>query len=122
MKFDELVKKYGLTGQGVRWGSCVGDGWVNVLLDELVLKLVNMGWNKNIAQVKEKFGGLRFYIEQGTREMTALIDEYESRSFTVCEECGAQARMCQTESGWYKTYCEVCAKEHGCTVCKRKSG
>ena len=40
------------------------------------------------SQVKEKFGGLRFYMTTGSREIRDLIGKAEKLSFQTCEECG----------------------------------
>lgn len=37
-----------------------GSGW-NKLICNLIKDLIDIGWNKEIAQIKEKFGTLRFY-------------------------------------------------------------
>ena len=41
-----------------------------------------------VAQVKEKFGGLCFYIEGGNEAIFALIETAELESFHICEVCG----------------------------------
>jgi hypothetical protein len=38
----------------------IGDGWVPIV-DRLVTDLEAMGWRGRVDQVKENFGGLRFY-------------------------------------------------------------
>jgi hypothetical protein len=40
------------------------------------------------CQVKEKYAGLRFYMDGSTEEMDALIRVAEEKSFTICEQCG----------------------------------
>ena len=39
----------------------VEPGWFPLIKD-LITDLIELGWNKEVCQVKEKFGGLRFYI------------------------------------------------------------
>ncbi len=95
--------------QNKRGFDC-GDGWF-ALLDELSVKLEvinNSSDNpKAIAtQVKEKFGGLRFYVESGTDEIYALIDEAESASRHTCEECGEKGILRQ--GVWMRTLCDIC--------------
>jgi hypothetical protein len=58
------------------------------------------------AQIKEKFGGLRFYLHGGNDEMFSLIHEAESISLKVCERCGALGRL--RAGGWVKTLCDTC--------------
>ncbi len=55
------------------------------------------------AQVKEKFGGLRFYVDGGDHYIYGAIQMAENMSFRVCEECGAPGK---TEGpGWIRTLC-----------------
>ncbi len=121
----------------------VGDGWIP-LLDRLTsminnkietIKKYNDGWLKNevqtqeeyetnkklmddfkIVQIKEKFGGLRFYVE-GTdykkhKEIHGWIQFAESMADTLCEGCGTNQGLGMT-SGWMRTICEPCAIEMG---------
>lgn len=59
-----------------------------------------------VEQVKEKFGGLRFYVSWGTPEIWGLIEEAEAESFKVCEECGKEGKL--TGKRWLRTLCEGC--------------
>jgi glycogen synthase len=45
-----------------------GTGWYE-LEKNLIEDLIKLGWNKEVCQVKEKFGGLRFYINDGSDEI-----------------------------------------------------
>ena len=93
------------------WEDSVGKGWLP-LLNELCWKLDPLVKQHDlanerpfkVAQVKEKFGGLRFYIDGGTKEINALVAEAENKSYDVCEECGAPGK--QRGGGWIKTLCD----------------
>ena len=61
------------------------------------------------VQVKEKYGGLRFYTMGGNEKIDALISFAESMSECTCEECGRPGT--QDEGGWIKTLCETCRGE-----------
>lgn len=64
------------------------------------------------AQVKEKFGGLRFYVEEGTQEHYAIIDFAENISYKLCEECGNKGKLYTL--GWHKTLCpDHALKQYG---------
>jgi hypothetical protein len=63
-----------------------------------------------IAQVKEKFGGLRFYVYGGTEEHRNFIRFAEAMSFRTCEQCGAPGETRST--GWTKTLCDRHHREH----------
>jgi len=60
------------------------------------------------AQVKEKFGSLRFYMTIGTDEVYAMISEAEELSSKTCEECGGPGE--QRSGGWIHTLCSNCHK------------
>ena len=83
--------------------SC-GDGWLQMIHD-LISELIAAGWDKQICQIKEKFGGLRFYINAGSDEVWTIISNYESLSYKVCETCGEQGEL-RNDIGWYRTLCD----------------
>jgi hypothetical protein len=60
-------------------------------------------------QVKEKYGGLRFYVTGGDEYTRGLIDMAEAISFRTCEVCGSPGR--QTKSGWIRTLCPTHAAD-----------
>lgn len=90
----------------------VGDGWYDIL-DEL-LNVINIEMNKDIYvkenfiinDIKEKFGGLRFYISGGNDIIDKAIDIAEDKSYKTCEFCGKPGinmKLC----GWYATECDT---------------
>ena len=83
--------------------SEVGPGWTPIITT-LINDLWALGWDGGIYQVKEKFGGLRFYIN-ATPEQFKVIMAAEAKSFKVCEECGAKGKIRE-----HKTLCEKCYK------------
>ncbi len=82
----------------------VGSGWSD-LLRRLIEDLFELGWNGELLQVKEKFGGLRFYIGGGSDAIHNRIREAENESYRVCEECGAAGQL--RRGGWLKTLCDA---------------
>lgn len=56
------------------------------------------------VQVKEKFGGLRFYYNGGDEYIRGLENMAESMSYRTCETCGAPGKS--TKGGWIQTLCE----------------
>lgn len=60
------------------------------------------------VQVKEKFGGLRFYIDGGSDEIFTMIHMAEHLSYGICEQCGATKNVTQNETGWISTLCPTC--------------
>jgi hypothetical protein len=64
-----------------------------------------------IWQVKEKFGGLRYYCDNsGEPEVAQIIREAEAESFRICEECGTLENV-TSEGDWIKTLCPACRQE-----------
>lgn len=61
------------------------------------------------SQVKEKYGGLRFYMTDATEEMYALIEEAEQRSYKICDRCGNPGQTTKI-NGWIHTGCKECLK------------
>ena len=87
---------------------CVGNGWLG-LVKTLIEDLIQLGWNKQICQVKEKFGGMRFYINEGSKEIFNKISEAETKSHETWEKCGEPGKA--ISGGWIVTLCEFHAKE-----------
>lgn len=67
-----------------------------------------------VDQIKEKFGGLRFYIThdfeagQGLHEdcpVWAAIEEAERASLIICEMCGQPGE--RRRGSWIRTLCDV---------------
>jgi hypothetical protein len=63
------------------------------------------------SQVKEKFGGLRFYINGYTDEVRGMIRMAESMSYRTCEVCGNPGRS--NNHGWISTLCDTHRLERG---------
>ena len=61
------------------------------------------------AQVKEKLGTLRFYVDGGDAATGAMIQMAETMSERICELCGSPAKT-NRESGWLHTTCDACNK------------
>ena len=83
--------------------SC-GDGWLP-MIQNLIQELIDAGWNKEISQIKEKFGSLRFYIGGGSDEMYTIIGKYEHKSLEICEECGEPGELV-ISNRWWQTKCD----------------
>ena len=94
-----------------RWFFSVDEGWLQ-LIHDLIVDLFRLGWDGDLEQCKEKFGGLRFYIGGASSEIYDAISRYENQSFKVCEKCG-QTGSNRLKGNWMKTLCENHAKELG---------
>jgi hypothetical protein len=103
-----------------RCGMAVGKGW-STIIEGLLERIENLLPEKHefkVAQVKEKFGGLRFCYEgrgipKETREkIDKLVAFAENLSFMTCEICGKSgARDSGGSRGWIKTLCGEHAEE-----------
>ena len=63
------------------------------------------------VQIKEKFGGLRFYVQAATSKHYDYISFAESMSYRTCEQCGAPGK--RYSMGWHKTLCDIHAAMDG---------
>ena len=101
------------------WGFECGSGWFHII-DNLCWHIqshidCNRYPPKDIpqvvaSQVKEKFGGLRFYYAGGDDEIAGAISFAETLAGSTCEECGSTKNIGVT-SGWISTICQKCAEE-----------
>jgi hypothetical protein len=85
----------------------VGDGWYSILY-ELILKIKfndqsNGNWVTKVTQLKEKFGGLRFYVTGTSKNNWELIREAENKSHTICEVSGSTENVGIWKYGWVLT-------------------
>lgn len=103
--------------EGYRFVFDVGEGWYD-LIAELSHKLEVMiveymkeepedEFIPRAVQVKEKFGGLRFYMSTYLEDMSELIDEAEDKSYEICEICGDVGKVI-AKQGWIRTRCMTC--------------
>ena len=56
------------------------------------------------VQVKEKWGGLRFYVSNSDDYIDGAISLAESLSLRTCEQCGAPGKP--RGGGWVRTLCD----------------
>jgi len=106
-----------LTESLMAFGFEIGDGWFGIIVElsqriDDIVKAAGIPEEEypEAMQVKEKFGGLRFYIGSATDEVFAAIDEAEAKSVKTCETCGQPGR--QVGEGWIVTICEACEKKN----------
>lgn len=59
------------------------------------------------TQMKEKFGGLRFYTNGGDDEIEGMIKMAEYMCDNTCEVCGTHENLGYT-TGWISVRCETC--------------
>lgn len=84
-----------------------GDGWLQLTRD-LIEDLIALGWDKQIYQAKEKFGGGRFYISGATNEIFDRINQWEGQTLKTCEDCGTPDDVTTEGQSWILTLCKNC--------------
>lgn len=95
------------------FGIECGPGWYDII-DECASKIepliAALPEDQRIHyaanQIKEKFGGLRFYLGAETDEMYKITSQAEDASYHVCEICGRSGKLDQ--AGWWVTICWRC--------------
>jgi hypothetical protein len=70
-----------------------------------------------VAQIKEKFGSLRFYYDGGDDEIGGMVTMAEAWASQACEECGAPGTS--RGGGWIKTLCDT---HHNLRESRKQSG
>jgi hypothetical protein len=89
----------------------VGAGWAPLLRELYAV----MPPGVRVTQVKEKFGGLRFYYGWAEtspydavvgKAWETLVQHAETRSYRTCETCGAAGHV--RPHGWVTTLCDAC--------------
>lgn len=96
------------------WVECEA-GWNDLIL-QLHDRLAEIDPDFVIFQVKQKFGGLRFYYEPSTgdhakvAQMAALTRDAERASYTICEKTGQPGTL-KRRNGWYQTLSDAIADE-----------
>lgn len=90
-----------------RWISCDA-GWYPIII-ELDRDLAALDPDYELHQVKEKFGGLRFYAHTRNPDQreafNARIRQAEELCGRSCETCGAPGEL-HDEFSWIRTLCE----------------
>lgn len=93
------------------FGRECDSGW-DKLIDELIEELNELPDDIEVLQIKEKYGGLRFYVNGASDKAFDIISRYENYSYHVCECCGDfYTAKLRVKNGWYKTLCNKCAKD-----------
>lgn len=93
-------------------GFAVGVGWYPILEKLCANIQSHIDWKEKqgkdcpqvvVEQIKEKFGGLRFYYQGGDDYISGLVAMAESVADGLCEECGSIGT--RRNGGWIRTLC-----------------
>ena len=87
-----------------RYSVGVGNGWLGII-QRLFETLIKLGWNREVLQIKEKFGGLRIYLNDVPENYYHFIEQAEKDSYEICEVCGEPGEQSKI-NGWIFTLCE----------------
>jgi hypothetical protein len=100
---------------GGRYGGfAVGAGWYPILETLCTNIQSHIDWRVKqgkdcpqvvVEQIKEKFGGLRFYYQGGDEEISGMVRMAEAFADSLCEECGTPGK--RRNGGWIRTLCDV---------------
>jgi hypothetical protein len=116
-KYDAFAKhmeeRFPKMFSGKYGGFACGEGWWPIL-EKLCSNIQHhIDWkNKQleivpqvtVAQIKEKFGGLRFYYDGGDEHINGMVRMAEVWADASCEECGSPGK--RRDGGWIKTLCD----------------
>lgn len=89
-------------------GSRVPANWDEERVDRIMQEGVQEPPKKvrhvEVHQIKEKFGGLRFYYEGGDEQVYGMVRMAESWAAHTCETCGERGQL--RHGGWIRTLCD----------------
>jgi len=87
----------------------VDEGWYQIVVD-CDKELTAIDSNYKIFQIKEKFGGLRYYMtpcndttKKQRDQMYEVISKYETIAARTCEATGLPGVLMKSAGGWLKT-------------------
>jgi len=109
-KYPKLLKRRNLT-----YGFECKDGWywlIDNLCDTIQTYIDNNDINQvEVSQIKQKFGGLRFYTNGADDLIYGMIWFAEHLSYKICEKCGKPGEI-RNERMFIETLCEECENEN----------
>lgn len=122
---QKMEVTYPIMYGGMYGGFAIGKGWWHII-ERLSANIDSrVRWKNEMAkkfpekyeecppvtvhQIKEKFGGLRFYYEGGDDYVAGLVTMAESWAATTCETCGERGKF--RSGGWMRTLCDVHEEE-----------
>lgn len=123
-KYPKIFEDYEGNPGRVNWYG-VPDGWLPVI-DKLCGSIQNYIDNVSryidgkrvkpkqvtCTQMKEKFGGLRFYADNTDEVVEGMISMAEFICDNKCQDCGSEEDLGLT-SGWISVLCRSCVIAHG---------
>ena len=87
------------------WDDFYPKGWREIVY-QLYSDIEAISPGHTIKQIKEKFGGLRYYcLVDDYSKIDDLIIEAEAESFVTCEDCGQPGTL-RIDRVWRSTLCD----------------
>ena len=130
--YEEYVKRMNekfphIFGDRPYGGFCIGQGWYQIVESLCANIQSHIDWKNGsrerllkdnpydheipdevtqvvAVQIKEKFGGLRFYYKGGDDEISGMVRMAESWAQNTCEKCGKPGTL--RHGGWIQTLCD----------------
>jgi len=98
------------------FGIECGDGWYKLIdcLCETIDMICQREKDKipQVHQIKEKYGGLRFYLggihKKYADRISGAVSMAEKMSYNICEKCGTTEDVIVDKTGWIRTKCKEC--------------
>lgn len=116
-EYDDFAKKmeerFPAMFVGAYGGFAVGKGWWHIIETLCANIQSHIDWANRkeqvvsqvvVAQVKEKFGGLRFYYDGGDETIHGMVRMAEAWASASCETCGDRGES--RRGGWIRTLCD----------------
>ncbi len=123
-KYPKIFEPYNGNPNGINWYG-VPEGWLPII-DKLCACIqhyidFHVSYTKDgqykpqqvtCSQMKEKFGGLRFYTDGHDEVVEGMIKMAEHLCDYTCQDCGSEEDLGIT-SGWITVLCRKCVIGHG---------
>ena len=123
-KYPKIFEDYQGNPNGINWHG-VPEGWLPII-DTLCgcmqsyIDYHNKHTKDGVVkptqvkctQMKEKFGGLRFYADNHDEIIEGMIEMAEYMCDNTCQDCGSQEDLGMT-TGWLSVLCRTCVIANG---------
>ena len=123
-KYPKIFEPYNGNPNGVNWHG-VPEGWLPII-DKLCSCIqhyidYHVSYTKDgqykpsqvtCSQMKEKFGGLRFYTNGHDEVVEGMIKMAEHLCDFKCQDCGSEEDLGMT-TGWLSVLCRNCVIANG---------
>ena len=121
---SKMEEKFPKMFSGPYGGFAIGAGWWDIIESLCNCIQGHIDWKNEqkekynrgegceqvvVLQIKEKFGGLRFYYQGGNDTIHGMVRMAEEWADQSCEVCGNKGT--RRPGGWIRTLCDEHAKK-----------